>query len=115
MFGSSDLFWVFERQFGGHYWDGIEAYIERSPSTYAAQMETPVLILHSENDLRCNIEQGEHLFNLLRLLGKNDVELVRFPAESHELSRAGSPLHRVIRFETILEWFGRYLSPESGA
>jgi dipeptidyl aminopeptidase/acylaminoacyl peptidase len=109
MFGSSDLFWVFERQFGGHYWDGIEAYIERSPSTYAAQMQTPVLILHSEQDLRCNIEQAEHLFNLLRLLGKTDVELVRFPAESHELSRAGSPLHRVIRFETILEWFDRHL------
>jgi dipeptidyl aminopeptidase/acylaminoacyl peptidase len=109
MFGSSDLFWVFQRQFGGHYWEGMDAYVERSPSTYAAQMETPVLILHSEQDLRCNVEQAEHLFNLLRLLGKTDVELVRFPAESHELSRAGSPVHRVLRFETLLDWFDRYL------
>ena len=38
-----------------------------------------------------------------------EVEMLRFPAESHELSRAGSPLHRVQRFEAILEWFGRYL------
>jgi dipeptidyl aminopeptidase/acylaminoacyl peptidase len=112
MFGSSDLFWVFERQFGGPLWDNVDAYLERSPSTYAQQMETPVLVLHSEQDLRCNIEQGEHLFTLLRLLGK-DVEMVRFPAESHELSRAGSPLHRVQRFETILEWFGRSLAPGS--
>ena len=48
--------------------------------------------------------------NFLRLMGK-DVEMLRFPAESHELSRSGSPVHRVMRFEAILEWFGRYLSP----
>jgi dipeptidyl aminopeptidase/acylaminoacyl peptidase len=109
MFGSSDLFWVFERQFGGALWDGVDAYLERSPSTYAQQIETPVLVLHSEQDLRCNIEQGEHLFTLLRLLGK-EVEMLRFPAESHELTRAGSPQHRVTRFEAVLEWFDRYLT-----
>jgi dipeptidyl aminopeptidase/acylaminoacyl peptidase len=90
-------------------WDHMDAYIEKSPSTYAKNIETPVLVMHSEQDLRCNIEQGEHLFNLLRLMGK-DVEMLRFPAESHELSRGGSPVHRVQRFEAILEWFGRYLS-----
>lgn len=110
MFGSSDLFWDFERQFGGPIWEDVGAYLDRSPSTYAQRIETPLLVLHSEQDLRCNIEQGEHLFTLLRLLGK-DVEMVRFPGESHELSRSGSPRHRAIRFETILEWFGRYLSP----
>ena len=73
-------------------------------------IETPVLVVHSENDLRCNVEQGEHLFTLLRLLGK-EVEMLRFPAEGHELSRSGSPVHRVQRFEAILDWFGRYLSP----
>jgi dipeptidyl aminopeptidase/acylaminoacyl peptidase len=110
MFGSSDLFWIFERQFGGPLWEDVGAYLDRSPSTYVREMETPVLVLHSEQDLRCNIEQGEHLFTALRLLGK-EVEMLRFPAESHELSRSGSPLHRVLRFEAILEWFGRYLSP----
>jgi len=108
MFGSSDLFWVFERQFGGPLWEDVNAYLEKSPSTYAQQMETPVLVLHSEQDLRCNIEQGEHLFTLLRLMGK-EVELLRFPSESHELTRAGSPLHRVTRFEAVLDWFDRYL------
>ena len=108
MFGSSDIFWVFERQFGGPMWEHIDAYIEKSPSTYAKNIETPVLVMHSEQDLRCNIEQGEHLFTLLRLMGK-DVEMLRFPAESHELSRSGSPVHRVQRFEAILEWFDRYL------
>ncbi len=108
--GSSDLFWVFHQQFGGHWFDHVDAWLERSPATYAKDIETPVLVLHSENDLRCNVEQGEHLFTELRLLGK-DVEMVRFPAESHELTRSGSPIHRVQRFEIVLEYFGRYLSP----
>ena len=107
--GSSDVFWIFERDFGGPWYDNVDAWLEHSPATYGRNIETPVLIIHSEQDLRCNIEQGEHLFTMLRLLGK-EVEMLRFPAESHELSRSGSPLHRVQRFEAILEWFGRYLS-----
>jgi dipeptidyl aminopeptidase/acylaminoacyl peptidase len=110
-FGSSDLFWIFERQFGGSMYDHTDEWLRMSPTTYAREIETPLLIVHSENDLRCNVEQAEHLFTLLRLQGK-EVELLRFPAESHELSRSGSPLHRVQRFEAILEWFGRYLSPD---
>jgi dipeptidyl aminopeptidase/acylaminoacyl peptidase len=106
--GSSDLFWVFHQQFGGHWFDHVETWLELSPATYARNIETPVLVLHSENDLRCNVEQGEHLFTELRLLGK-DVEMLRFPAESHELTRSGSPIHRVQRFEAVLDWFDRYL------
>ena len=108
--GSSDLFWVFEQQFGGQWYDHVDAWLERSPATYAKDVQTPVLVLHSENDLRCNVEQGEHFFTLLRLLGK-EVEMVRFPVESHELTRSGSPIHRVQRFEIVLEWFAKYLSP----
>jgi dipeptidyl aminopeptidase/acylaminoacyl peptidase len=106
--GSSDLYWVFHQQFGGHWFDHETEWLDRSPAHHAKNIETPVLVLHSESDLRCNIEQGEHLFTMLRLLGK-DVEMLRFPAESHELSRSGSPVHRVQRFEAILEWFDRYL------
>ena len=109
-FGSSDIFWIFQDQFGGPMYDNVETWLAFSPATYAKSIETPLLILHSENDIRCDIEQGEHLFTLLRLLGK-EVEMLRFPGESHELSRSGSPVHRVQRFEAILEWFGRYLSP----
>jgi dipeptidyl aminopeptidase/acylaminoacyl peptidase len=83
--------------------------VKHSPVTYTAEMKTPLLILHSENDLRCNIEQAEQLFTTLRLL-RRDVELVRFPAEGHELTRAGSPAHRVQRFEVLLDWFGRKLA-----
>ena len=112
-FGSSDLFWDFEKQFGGSMPDHVDAWLRMSPATYVREIETPLLIVHSENDLRCNIEQGEHLFTLLRLLDK-EAEMLRFPAESHELTRSGSPVHRVRRFEAVLEWFGRYLSPKEG-
>ena len=80
-----------------------------SLASYADRIRTPLLIIHSEQDLRCPIEQGEHLFTLLRLMGR-ETEMLRFPAECHELSRSGSPRHRVQRFEAILEWFGRYLA-----
>ena len=108
MYGSSDIGWVFKGYHGVFVHDDVETYLQLSPWTYAKHIETPLLILHSEQDLRCNIEQAEQLFTTLRLL-KRDVELVRFPAESHELTRSGNPAHRVQRFELVLEWFDRCL------
>jgi dipeptidyl aminopeptidase/acylaminoacyl peptidase len=108
MYGSSDIGWVFKGYHGVFVHDDVDTYLQMSPWTYAKEIETPLLILHSEQDLRCNIEQAEQLFTTLRLL-KKDVELVRFPVESHELSRSGNPVHRVQRFELLLEWFDRYL------
>ncbi len=108
--GSSDFGWDFKGYLGTFLYEDVAAYLEVSPSTYAENIHTPLLILHSENDLRCPVEQGEHLFVTLRLL-KRPVEMVRFPEESHELTRSGSPVHRVQRFEIVLEWFDRYLKP----
>ena len=70
----------------------------------------PILIIHSEDDLRCPISQAEELFVALRLLGK-DVTFYRFPAENHELSRSGSPVHRKMRAEIILDYFTEKLAP----
>jgi dipeptidyl aminopeptidase/acylaminoacyl peptidase len=106
--GSSDVFWAFVGQFGSGLYEDFDAWAERSPARYAHNIETPLLIMHSENDLRCAVEQGEHLFITLRLARKS-VEMIRFPAEGHELSRSGSPVHRVRRFELLLEWFDRHL------
>jgi dipeptidyl aminopeptidase/acylaminoacyl peptidase len=110
MYGSSDSGWTFKGYVGAHLFEDPDAWHAISPTTYAENIRTPLMIMHSENDLRCNVEQAEQLFTTLRLLKRN-VEMVRWPAESHELSRSGSPAHRVGRFEIILEWFGRYLSP----
>jgi dipeptidyl aminopeptidase/acylaminoacyl peptidase len=109
-FGSSDFGWFSKAYTGVFPFENLDPYIAQSPTTYATNITTPLLILHSEEDLRCNVEQAEHLFSILRLL-KREVELVRFPAEGHELTRSGSPVHRVMRFEIVLDWFGRYLRP----
>jgi len=106
--GSSDFGFDFKGYLGAFIYEDIESYLKVSPTTYAENIRTPLMILHSEDDLRCPVEQAEQLFVTLRLL-KRPVEMVRFPAESHELTRSGSPVHRVQRFELVLEWFDRYL------
>ena len=106
--GSSDFGWDFKGYTDKFLFEDVDLYLRMSPSSYAQDIHTPLLILHSEEDLRCPVEQGEHLFVTLRLL-KKPVEFVRFPAESHELTRSGSPVHRVQRFELVVEWFDRYL------
>ena len=106
--GSSDYGWDFKGYTGKFLYEDLDMYRGVSPVSYAESIHTPLLILHSEDDLRCPVEQAEHLFVTLRLL-KRPVELVRFPAESHELTRSGSPAHRVQRFGLIVEWFDRYL------
>ncbi|HEY7282749.1 MAG TPA: S9 family peptidase, partial [Actinomycetota bacterium] len=107
--GSSDIAIFWKGYIGAHPWEAPDAYRQMSPSTYAKDITTPLLILHSENDLRCPVAQGEDLFIVLRAL-RREVEFVRFPAEGHELSRSGSPAHRVARFEVVLDWWERRLA-----
>jgi len=106
--GSGDIGWAFKGIVGEYWFEAPDAYLQISPSKYAANITTPLLILHSEDDLRCPLGHAEDLFAILRVL-KRDVELVIFPAESHNLSRTGSPAHREMRFEAILDWFERTL------
>jgi dipeptidyl aminopeptidase/acylaminoacyl peptidase len=108
--GSSDISHATKSFVGAHWFEAPEVYLKLSPSSYAANITTPLLILHSEDDLRCPVGNAEDLFTILRIL-RREVELVRFPAESHELTRSGSPVHRQMRFELILEFFERHLSP----
>ncbi|MEY2399581.1 MAG: hypothetical protein QOJ00_2755 [Actinomycetota bacterium] len=108
MEGNSDIATAFFGYHGKSVVDDRDEYIRQSPTTYLDKITTPLLILHSEDDLRCPIAQAEELFAGLRWLGR-DVEMVRFPGESHEMSRSGAPQHRQQRFEIILEWFDRYL------
>ena len=110
MFGTSDIGHSFNVvELGGPMpWEDMARYIERSPLTYAKDVVTPLLIIHSEDDLRCPIEQGEQLFVALKKL-RREVRFIRFPGENHEMSRSGKPRHRLERFRHILDWFGAYL------
>lgn len=110
MFGTSDIGAIFNTaELGGvRPWEDIGKYLERSPLTYAREITTPLLIMHSEDDLRCPIEQAEQLFVALKTL-RREVTFVRFPDENHELSRSGKPRHRLERFRILLDWFAKYL------
>ncbi len=107
---SSDIGTIFRVEHGPSHLDAPEEYARMSPISYVQKIDTPMLLIHSEQDLRCPINQAEELFVALRLRGK-DVEFVRFPGEGHELSRSGSPVHRVQRAEIILEFFAKHLPP----
>jgi dipeptidyl aminopeptidase/acylaminoacyl peptidase len=93
---------------GKNPWDNVEELLKKSPITYVKNVNTPLLIIHSENDYRCPIGQDELLFTALKKLGKT-TEFIRFPDEPHGLSRTGKPKHRVERLQHIIRWFDRYL------
>ena len=112
--GTSDIGFMQHGQMGADPWEDPLLYLRRSPIFYVKDMRTPLLIIHSENDLRCPIEQAEQLYTALMLRGVA-TRFVRFPEENHELSRSGRPSRRIQRFEEQLAWFGRFLRPREPA
>jgi len=95
-------------QLGPPPWPDLDELWRRSPIRYVQNVTTPLLLTAGEMDLRCAMSQSEEMFGALRLLGKT-VELVRFPEESHDLSRNGRPDRRVERLRRITGWFQRFL------
>ena len=109
MWGSSDFNWGFQEEFGNKMpWQDFGNYWRQSPMKYMGKAKTPTLVIHSEQDLRCAIEQGEQVFVALKKLGVG-TEMVRFPDEPHGLSRGGRTDRRVERLKHILRWFDKYL------
>lgn len=81
---------------------------DMSPLKYVEHVKTPTLIVHSEEDYRCPVEQAEQWFTALKLLGV-ETRFVRFPSENHELSRSGRPDRRLARLSEYLNWLDRFL------
>ena len=110
--GTSDIgFWFSIGELGTSPFDDADTAARHSPLTYASRITTPMLIIHSEQDLRCPIEQAEQLHVALLLAGKVS-RFVRFANADHELSRTGRPRQRLERFRHILDWFEPYLRPK---
>lgn len=109
MFGASDIGWdLADDVLDTTPWEHLDKYMHMSPINYVQNMRTPLLIIHSEQDLRCNIEQAEQLFAALKWMGR-EVLFVRFEGQSHGLSRGGHPRSRMERLKHIQGWFKRYL------
>jgi dipeptidyl aminopeptidase/acylaminoacyl peptidase len=110
--GTSDIGATFGRMYlDADLPEGQSRLWEASPLSLAHQIETPTLIVHSENDFRCPIEQADQLFMVLKKQGV-EAEFLRFPGEGHELSRSGKPKHRLERFEAILDWHHRHVADD---
>jgi dipeptidyl aminopeptidase/acylaminoacyl peptidase len=100
--------------FEGDLFDKFELYWDRSPLKYAKNVKTPTLILHSDNDFRVPIEQGEQWFRALKHFGVT-TEIVMFPRENHNLTRTGEPKHLVESLNWQLYWFDRFLNGNASA
>lgn len=108
-FGNSDYMSVPDHYWEGNAWDRPEARWNASPIKYFKGVKTPTLIIHSEGDLRCNIEQGEEVFTALKLQNV-PARMVRYPrSTSHGMSRGGPPDMRLHRLAQITEWWKRWM------
>ncbi|HJW00362.1 MAG TPA: S9 family peptidase [Arthrobacter sp.] len=103
--GSADIGWYFGAEYMGRSRPAVDS---QSPMQHVDKVRTPTLVIHSEDDLRCPVEQGQRYFTALKRNGV-PAGLLLFPGEDHELSRSGTPHHRRLRFEHILRWWARFL------
>jgi len=109
MYGTTDIGWYFvEDQICCTPWKNPERCWEKSPLRYIDKAKTPTLIIHSDQDYRCWLDQALQLYTALRLHGV-DTKLAIFPGENHDLSRSGKPKHRVKRLQLILEWLDKHM------
>ncbi len=89
--------------------DKTEKVLEtNSPYTFVENIKTPLMIKHGENDLRTGVIQSEMLYKSMKILGK-EVEYLRVPGATHELSRSGNVRQRIDRMLRIYEFFERYV------
>lgn len=108
-YGTTDIGFFFNPdQIGGEPWDNFSKYWEKSPLAYVRNVRTPTLIIHSDEDYRCWLDQALQLFTALKILGV-ETELVIFPGENHDLSRSGKPKHRIERLKRIVEWLNVHI------
>jgi acylaminoacyl-peptidase len=112
--GTRDGAYGHEKDFGGDIFQNYDAYWKYSPLHYANKVKTPTLVLHSDNDYRVPIEQGEQWFRALQHFGVVS-ELVMFPRENHNLTRTGEPKHLVESINWQCYWFDRFLNSNASA
>lgn len=103
-YGTADIMWADEYEYGGQPWVDGEHLFKRSPLSHVSDVETPILLMHGESDLRVRPGQTEEFYTALRRLNKTAV-MIRYPGEFHSLRR---PVHRIDRYERLLAWFDYY-------
>jgi dipeptidyl aminopeptidase/acylaminoacyl peptidase len=106
---SDQTLW-FDYANGGEGPDSETYLVNRSALTHADHITTPLLLLHSANDLRCPFSESMQMFVLLRKM-KRMVELVRYPEMSHMMDwpELGTPEQRIDRLRRTIDWFEHFV------
>ena len=96
-------------------WEDPQDFTARSPITHVANVTTPLMLILGDADYRTPPgEGGEMMFRALKYR-KVPTVMVRFPRETHELSRSGEPMHRVERLQHIVGWMDKWLQGKPGS
>lgn len=113
--GSGDLgTFRFGRVGGVPFWEDNSWYEQQSPITYVANVRTPILIEHQQEDHRCTIDQAYAWYSAIKYLDRAPTRMVIYPGEGHGMSRTGKPWHRIHRLKTVTAWFEQFLAPSTG-
>jgi dipeptidyl aminopeptidase/acylaminoacyl peptidase len=110
--GTANTWRLYESEFAAVPWEDARLLWETSPIAYAAGINTPLLLLHGEQDNRTGVAGAQILFRMLKAQGK-EVQLVLYPREGHEVTRSGEPHHRIDHMARILDWFDKHVGRET--
>ena len=100
-----------QSRIGGTLWEKPLNYIENSPLFYAPKINTPLLIMHNDNDGAVPWYQGIELFVALRRLDK-PVWMLSYNGEPHNL-KALSWADRMDLSKRMFQFFNHYLKGKS--
>lgn len=109
-YGASDAQGLTEFEFYGKPWDNPAMYDSLSPIRYVKNVQTPTLMVQSEEDHRTPMADADQWFMALKKQGV-PVEWVRYPRSNHDLSRTGEPWLLVDRLGRLRQWFAHWLKP----
>jgi len=108
MFGATEELWFPSWEFNGYPWEETSLFQKWNPANHVENFETPMLIVHGENDYRVPYTQALQMFTALQLKGV-DSKLLFFPDEDHFVRK---PANAQLWWETVHEWLGGYLKRE---
>lgn len=107
-YGYSDLGYNFNvDQMNTTIFEGADKMWNVSPMKYAANIQTPTLFIHSDEDYRCPLAEGLQIYTSMVDRGI-PTRMCIFKGENHELSRSGRPKHRMRRLNEITAWIEKY-------
>jgi dipeptidyl aminopeptidase/acylaminoacyl peptidase len=109
MYGATEELWFPEWEFKGTPWTNPDMYSRWSPHMFAKEFKTPALVIHGELDYRVPVGEGLQLFTALQRQGVESKLLV-YPDEGHWVLK---PQNSELWYDTVLEWFDRYLKPRT--